>query len=173
MQVPRKALVALAVVCGVVNGADGSLAAPSSTPRCATSGLVIWLDTRSGGAAAGSVYYALELTNLSGHACMLRGYPGVSAVDLGGHQLGSASSRDPAQAPRLVRLARGATAVATLRIADALNYPAQRCRRQTAAGLRVYPPGQTASRVVPFPFLACSRAGPRFLSVRVVRKAQP
>ena len=168
-----KALVLLAALCGFVNGADGSLAAPSPAPRCATSGLVIWLDTRSGGAAAGSVYYALELTNLSGHACTLRGYPGVSAVDLSGRQLGSASSRDPAQAPRSVRLAHGASAVATLRIADALNYRAQRCRRQTAAGLRVYPPGQTASRVVPFPFLACSRAGPRFLSVRVVRKAQP
>src|SRR3954452_16742039 len=113
-----KALVLLAALGGFVNGADGSLAAPSPAPRCATTGLVIWLDTRSGGAAAGSVYYALELTNLSGHACMLRGYPGVYAVDLGGHQLGSASSRDPAQAPRLVRLARGATAVATLRIAD-------------------------------------------------------
>ena len=172
MRVPAftTALVALAVAGGVLT-ADGSLAAPSATPRCATSELVVWLDTRGGGAAAGSAYYKLELANLSGHTCTLRGYPGVSAVDLRGRQLGSAASRDPAQAPRAVRLARGASAVATLRIGDAVNYPAPRCREQTAAGLRVYPPGETASRVVPFPFLACSRAGPLFLSVRAVRHA--
>src|SRR4051795_8429616 len=125
MRVPvsGKALVALAALCGLVNGADGSLAAASPAPRCATSGLVIWLDTRSGGAAAGSVYYALELTNLSGHACTLCGYPGVSAVDLSGRQLGSASSRDPAQAPRSVRLAHGASAGAPLRIAGRAPQP--------------------------------------------------
>jgi hypothetical protein len=33
--------------------------------------------------------YYLEFTNLSGHACTLAGYPGVSAVGLSGGQLGS------------------------------------------------------------------------------------
>ena len=68
-----------------------SLAAPAAqagTPRCATSGLVVWMDTQGDG-AAGSVYYTLQFTNLSGHACTLRGYPGVSAVSLSGHQLGA------------------------------------------------------------------------------------
>jgi len=62
-------------------------AAAASTPRCATSGLVIWLDTQGSG-AAGSIYYRVELTNLSGHTCTLVGYPRVAAVNLGGHQLG-------------------------------------------------------------------------------------
>ena len=61
-------------------------AAAASTPRCATSGLVIWLDTQGSG-AAGSTYYRIELTNLSGHTCTLVGYPRVAAVNLGGHQL--------------------------------------------------------------------------------------
>jgi hypothetical protein len=128
---------------------------------------VVWLDTEGNG-AAGSVYYTLELTNLSRHACTLRGYPGVSAVSLGGGRLGSAASRDAATPSRRVVLKPGATATATLRIVQAGNFPARTCRMTTAAGLRVYPPNQRASKVVPFPFDACSRRGPIFLSVRAV-----
>src|SRR5581483_3616965 len=70
----------------------GSVAKASATsaaapPPCAAAGLVVWLDTREG-RAAGSVYYRLELTNLGARTCSLRGYPGVSAVDLAGRQLG-------------------------------------------------------------------------------------
>lgn len=136
--------------------------------KCATSELVVWLDTR-GDAAAGSTYFGLKFTNLSGHACTLVGYPGVSAVDLAGHQLGSAASRNPSQA-HAVSLARGATATAVLRIVVAGNFPTSTCHRVTAAGLRVYPPNQTASKVVPFPFDACSRGGPVYLSVAAVTK---
>jgi hypothetical protein len=141
----------------------------SSTPSCATSGLVIWLDTRGNG-TAGSVYYKLQFTNLSGHACHLRGYPGVSAIDLGGHRLGSPAARNHAHAPRTVTLARGATARAVLQIVEAGNFSAATCHQVTAAGLRVFPPGQTASKVAPFPFRACSRTGPIYLTVQTVRK---
>jgi hypothetical protein len=40
------------------------------------------------------VYYTLRLTNLATVPCSLRGYPGVSAVDLAGKQLGSAAGRN-------------------------------------------------------------------------------
>lgn len=141
-------------------------AAAAGTPKCATSGLVIWLNDEQGGGTAGSIYYKLELTNLSGHACTLLGYPGVSAVNLGGHQLGSAARQEAFHKPRLVTLASGSDATAVLRIVDAGALPA--CRPVTAAGLRVYPPGQTRSKVVPFPFQACSRAGQSDLVVRAV-----
>jgi hypothetical protein len=39
----------------------------------------------------------------------------------------------------------------------------------TAAGLRVYPPNQTRARLVPFPFGACSRAGPIYLHVTAAK----
>jgi hypothetical protein len=68
-----------------------------------------------------------------------------------------------------VVLASGQTATATLRIVDVLNFPSSTCRVQTAAGLRVYPPGQTGSKVVPFPFKACSRTGTVFLNIQAVR----
>ena len=143
-------------------------AAAASTRKCATSGLVIWLNTRASG-TAGSLYYTLEFTNLSGHACTLLGYPGVSAVDLDRHQLGSAASQNNHLTPHLVSLASGATATAVLRIGDVGHFPT--CGRVTAAGLRVYPPNQTAAEVVPFPFGACSRTGPVYLSVEVVVQA--
>lgn len=140
--------------------------AAAGAPRCAASGLVVWLDTR-GSAAAGSSYYTLEFTNLSGHACTLAGYPGVSAIDRAGHQVGSAAGRNPSPV-RLVRLARGDTATAVLQIVQAANFPPAACHRVTAAGLRVYPPNQTAARIVPFPFPACSRRGPVFLQVKAL-----
>ena len=66
-------------------------AAAASTPACASASLVIWLNTQGSG-AAGSSFYNLEFTNLSASTCTLRGYPGVSGVDLSGHQLGCTAS---------------------------------------------------------------------------------
>jgi len=135
-------------------------------PLCRTSGLVAWLDDEPGGGTAGSIYYKLELTNLSGHACTLRGYPGVSAVDLRGRELAGGAAHETLHAPRLVTLSQGQSAGAVLRILDAGAISG--CRPQTAAGLRVYPPGQSAAKVVPFPFEACSRAGQSNLAVGAV-----
>jgi hypothetical protein len=140
----------------------------ASAAACTTPGLVVWLDTQGNG-TAGSIYYTLEFTNLSARTCTLKGYPGVSAVNLGGHTLGSAAGRDHATTPHLITLVPGATATAVLRIVEAGNFPTASCHQVTAAGLRVYPPNLTTSKVVPFPFLACSSTGPVYLSVRAVR----
>src|SRR5689334_5566212 len=111
-----------AIVALMVAGAPLAHArAPRAAP-CTTAGLVVWLDTNGDG-AAGSTYFKLKLTNLSTHACTLVGYPGVSGIGLGGRQIGSAASRDPADPSRMVTLATGATASATLRIVDVLNFP--------------------------------------------------
>ena len=161
--------VALAVVAPALSAGTPSAAnarTAGAATRCATSGLVVWLDTQ-GNATAGSTYYNIRFTNLSGHACTLAGYPGVSAVDLAGHRLGSAGSRNPSSV-QVVSLAAGATATAVLRITDAGNFPSSICHRMTAAGLRVYPPNQKASKIVPLPFDACSAAGPVYLSVKAV-----
>jgi hypothetical protein len=147
--------------------ATGAPARESAPPACATGGLVVWMNT-SGNGAAGTVYYVLRFTNLSGHTCTLRGFPGVSAVTLAGHQLGSAAGRDKTTAVKTISIASHHTATATLGIVEAGNFPASKCGPTTAAGLRVYPPNQTASKIVPFPFAACSHKGPVFLKVRTV-----
>ena len=51
---------------------------------------------------------------------------------------------------------------------DAGNFSPSLWHPVTAAGLRVYPPNQNASKTVPFPFLACSGTG--ILSVESVSK---
>jgi hypothetical protein len=162
----RKPVFVAAAVCAVALVPASAVAAPAAVPQCPTSGLVVWLNTR-GNAAAGSSYYTLEFTNLSGHSCTLKGYPGVSAVGLNGAALGSAASREPSSTAA-VTLANGSAATVVLRIVVAQNYPASKCHSVTAAGLRVYPPGQTAAKLVPFPFSACSKAGPEFLTVKAV-----
>ncbi len=141
--------------------------AAASTPTCAMSSLVAWIDTQGNG-AAGSVSYNLRLTNFSGRTCTLTGYPRVAGVDLGGRQLGSGSGRERSSTPR-VTLRNLATASILLEIVDVYNFSSSYCGQVTAAGLRLYAPDQNASKVIPFPFKACSRSGPGYLWVQAVR----
>ena len=163
----RSALVSAIVAAAFATVHATPAVAGSSTPKCSTSGLAVWLDTNGDG-AAGTIFYKLELTNLSGHTCTLTGFPGVSAVKLNGGRLGSPAWRDHATAVRRISIPNGDTATATLGIVQAGNYPRARCGPTTAAGLRVYPPDETAAKIVPFPFRACARAGPVVLKVRPV-----
>jgi hypothetical protein len=135
--------------------------------RCTTAQLRAWLGVPGDG-SAGHVAYPLELSNISARACTLYGYPGVSAVGAGGAQLGSAASRDAGAPERTVTLAPGATSYAGLQLTDTGVYPKSACDPKAAIGLRVYPPNTTVSQIVDYPFTACAKKGPGFLSVRVV-----
>jgi hypothetical protein len=57
-----------------------------------------------------------------------------------------------------------------MQLTDVANFPSSACHEVLAAGFRVYPPGATASKLVPFPFEACSSASSVFLHVRSVAK---
>jgi hypothetical protein len=160
---PRRLAGAAAIACAAaltpvaaLAGTAAPAAPAASTPRCPASGLVVWISNVQG--AAGTFYYTLDFTNLSGHACTLRGHPGVSAVNLSGGRIGvPARWGNPGHATlRTVRLAKGATATAVLAITDVDVYPPNVCHQVTAAGLRVYPPNQFTSRLVPYPIRACS-----------------
>jgi hypothetical protein len=151
--------------------------ATASAPGCATSGLVVWLNVPPGNDYAGGAYYDLEFTNQSGRTCTLRGYPGVSAVSLTGSQLGSPAGWGT-PATTTVTLPSGATASSQLQITDTGNF-GTKCFvpppaaghpgiLPTAAGLRVYPPDQTASKVVPYPLRACAHTGPVYISASPV-----
>jgi hypothetical protein len=160
------AVSALALEAGPATASRHATAAAAG--GCSSSSLVVWLNTEGSG-AAGSSFFNLEFTNLGSSSCTLNGYPGVSGLSLGGSQLGSPASRNPQHKAVTVTLAPKATAHIVLRIVDALNYPKSACAPATAAALRVYPPGQTASKVVPYPFLACSKTGSNYLSVDAVQ----
>jgi hypothetical protein len=163
---------ALAATMAVASafGAAGphALKAPANPP-CKTSGLVIWSNNGAGGGTAGSVFYKVRFTNLSGHACTLTGFPKVSAVSLSGKRIGSAAQHEVGQKPKPRKLANGATATALLRVVDPGNFSPSACHEVMAAGLRVTPPGQSHSKVIPLPFATCSLAAQKTLSVGVVK----
>jgi hypothetical protein len=154
---------------GLRNGGQDFDAWLRALPKaCATSGLVVWAYADYGGGYAGGYAYTIGFTNLSGHACTLRGHPGVSAVSLAGQQLGSPAGWGSGM-PATVTLASGGTATARLDIGDA----GALCQPVTAAGLRVYPPGQRAAKIVPIPFGACPHAGPVWMHAGPVQNTGP
>jgi Protein of unknown function (DUF4232) len=181
---PKRLTGVTAIACAAALAPAAAFAATSasphataSVPSCATSRLVVWLNVPPGNDYAGGAYYYLEFTNQSGHTCTLRGYPGVSAVSLNGSQLGSPAGWG-SPATTTVTLASGATASSKLQIADTGNFgtqcfvhppaPGHPGILPTAAGLRVYPPNQTASKVVPYPLRACAHTGPVYIGASPV-----
>jgi Protein of unknown function (DUF4232) len=163
--VPTAALAASGGRAAAARPAAASQPAAAIAPRCATGALTVWLGIPGDG-AAGSTYFQLELSNTSGKACTLYGFPGVSAIGRNGRQLGSAANRDYADPVRLVTLRRGATAHVLLQITDVANFPPASCDPANAVALRVYPPNDRRPVQVPFSFRACGKSGPVYLHVR-------
>ena len=128
-----------------------------SAPACSTADLSATVNTSPGGAAAGSTYYPLNLTNTSKSSCYLFGYPGVSFVSgPSGSQIGQPASRNPAVAPSTVILPAGGTAHVTIQVVNALNYSKSSCQPVTAHWLKVFPPGQFTALYIKFTATTCS-----------------
>jgi hypothetical protein len=114
-----------------------------------------------GNGAAGHVYWPIVFTNVSGTACTLRGYPGVSAVaGDDGHQVGKPARRESRIVRTVTLRAHGGRASALLAHTDA-GIPAPKlCHKTTARGWRVYAPGQTLAFYLPKRHTTCRL--PRF-----------
>lgn len=185
---PRRAMIAAAIASAAVllpavalassAGSDSAAAGSAVTrsavtatrshavaqPQCARSWLTSWMGV-PGDAAAGSTFYQLEISNVSGQTCTLHGFPGVSALGRGGKQLGSPAGRSHSHTELTVTLQPNQTAHVELQIADVSNFPRAACRPATASALRVYAPGNFAAMKFPFSFRACGRKGPVYLHV--------
>jgi hypothetical protein len=122
---------------------------------CATSSLKVSLGLGQG--YAGGVYENIVFTNTSSASCTLYGYPGVSLVSGPPYaQIGLAAKRDATAPVKLITLAPGGAANALLQIVDALNFPTATCGPAKATAIRVYPPNQTASVVIPSTSEGCA-----------------
>jgi Protein of unknown function (DUF4232) len=128
--------------------------------------LVVWTSANQG--ALGTIFWTLDFTNQSGSTCTLRGYPKVSAVNVAGHRLGSVAVHDTTKKVTTVTLPKEASAITMLAIVNAGNFPTSKCGPADAAGVRVTPPNGSASKVVPFPFQACTKKL-TFMRVQAVR----
>ncbi|HVB43773.1 MAG TPA: DUF4232 domain-containing protein [Streptosporangiaceae bacterium] len=132
-------------------------ASPAVVASCRTTGLHVSTGYNSG--AAGTLYYNIDFTNISGNTCFLLGYPGVSLVSAGsnaGSQIGADAKRDAVTPVRRITLAAGRTAHAELGISAAGNYPSATCQPVTAHWLKVFPPGQFAAAYVKFMTQTCA-----------------
>lgn len=157
-----------AVAAMVASPAEATVARASAPPTCSTAALRVWWG-EPGDGAAGSMYFELQLSNVSTHTCVVRGWPGVSAVDASGHRIGRAADWDRSAPAVSVVLAPGATAHAVLRVVNVGGYDPATCHPVDAAGLRVFPPAQVVSDVIGLRVRACSAAAVPFLSVRAAR----
>lgn len=170
------AALAAALAGPAVAAAVQASPAQAATPACRASQLVAWLDTNGNG-AAGTIFYTLNLTNV-GQTCTVRGYPGISAVNQRGRQIGLSARRNSVTKVHTVTLrgtaggdpTNATTAQATVAIVEAGNFPATTCNEQTASGLRVYAPNQSSASFVAFPFATCSGTRDRILSITALKR---
>jgi hypothetical protein len=154
--------------------AEAAEAQPSSAPPaqpsaasgpalCKAANLAAATDS-TGGGAAGSVYMQLILTNSGTEPCLLKGFAGVSlTAGAEGEPIGEPAVRGESTPVTDVLLAPGQAGTATLRYSQARNHTD--CSRTQAAGLRVYPPEDTASLFLAQPREACSNAGIKLLTI--------
>jgi hypothetical protein len=150
-----------------------SAAVPTSaagTANCGTGEMRGALGPAEG--AAGSTIAPLVLTNVGTRTCELRGFPGVSYVaGDDGHQVGPAAAMSGARGGEVV-LKPGAAAGAQLQMVNVANFDAAVCQPTPVRGLRVYPPGDTASLYVERAGTGCAGTPPgNQLSVQTLQPA--
>lgn len=143
------------------SAAAGHQAAPAVAPAACTSNHTrVWYG-EPGDGATGHIYYQLEFSNIGHTTCSLFGYPGVSAIDIHGHQVGKPATHSGGRL--LVTLLPGATAHVVLAVTQAgfvCSNPVN------ASELRVFAPGQTHAQFVPLATQGC--AGKSLLHVDAV-----
>jgi hypothetical protein len=135
----------------------------AGTALCQAANLTAATDS-TGGGGAGSVYMQLILTNSGAEPCLLKGFAGVSlTAEANGEPIGAPAARDESAPVTDVLLTPGQAGAATLRYTQAGNFTD--CALTQAAGLRVYPPEDTASLFLAQPREACSNTGISLLTI--------
>ena len=136
------------------SAATTTTTAAAGPTRCHTSQLSAALTHAQG--AAGTIYSHLTFTNTSATACKMTGYPGVSFVDGAGHQIGAPVPKVPGYGGTVTLAAGGGTAAALFAYHDVVPNTSPECTPAVAAaGLRIYPPGETAALFVADATMAC------------------
>ncbi|MFG1810536.1 DUF4232 domain-containing protein [Streptomyces sp. NPDC049040] len=122
------------------SGATPGDAKPQAAARCTVTGLKLTLGR--GDPGAGSVYYPLDFTNTTSHACTLNGFPGVSLLRGDGSVIGKPAGRQGG-APAAVRIGPGQTVQADIHTLNQ-GVKGDSCWRKPTL-IMVYPPGSTDS----------------------------
>src|SRR5258708_6089486 len=129
------------------SAAPAAKAAPAVA--CGSSVTELWSAAQSDG-AAGSSYFQIELSNIRHTTCTLFGYPGVSTLDIHGHQVGLSATHGGGRVT--ATLVPGGTAHFVLKVTNAGAVCGSPVNTST---LRVFAPGQTTAKLIGFPSQAC------------------
>ncbi len=120
-----------------------------AVPACRAANTRIWYGLPSG-VATGHAFFELQFSNIGRSACTFFGYPGVSALDRHGHEVGLPATHSGGRVG--VTLQPRGTAHVLLVVVDAFllcGHPVH------ATDLRVFPPGQFHSQTVPLATFGC------------------
>jgi hypothetical protein len=118
---------------------------------------------------AGSVYQVITFTNLNNVPCTMYGYPGVALANgTPVTDVGAPADRDHTATPTRVTLQPQGVASATLRIADAGNFPSAQCKIVNTTWLSAIPPGQYVPLYVPYKTMGCSDSATHLLTITPV-----
>jgi hypothetical protein len=147
---------------GAVWATSAASAAPAAIPACSTASLGVWVNLSEGSVAAGTTAFPLDFTNTGSRACTLYGYPGVSATNASGGQLGRAAARNPIYKARTVTIPAGGTAHAYLFWVEVLNFSPSACKLGTASLLKVFPPNRKSAADTFFSLQVCKSTKPLF-----------
>ncbi len=144
-------------------------AASALIPVCTAGNLAVWVNYGASQGAAGTWYYPLEFTNTSNHTCRTWGWPGVSATNANGHQLGDAARRNHLYTPHWVNIGAGATAHALLGY-GAVEVQTSGCKPANASLIKVYAPNQRTADLGFFSLPVCTVGGSHvYLSVAAIQ----
>jgi hypothetical protein len=142
-------------VRGTDNGIWHGLGTLPAT-QCTTAQLAISLQNQQG--SAGHQNWDLTFTNTSATPCAMTGFPGVSWVNGAGARIGRPVARTAGFDFGPVVLPPG-SAIAHLSLADVFDYPGPACAPVLAAGIRVFPPNRTTSKIIAEVQPVCSNPG--------------
>jgi hypothetical protein len=104
----------------------------------------------------GTFVSLVNFVNTSSTACYLAGDPGVSYVDSSGNQIGASAAQSSVDDYGPVPLVPEGTAQAQVYLDDLAQAAPAGCQPATPAGIRISPPGSTASTVLPFELQVCA-----------------
>jgi hypothetical protein len=165
-RIAAAAAAALALGTGSAIWASTSASAAPATPAvkaallpvCTTGDLAVWVNYGAVQGAAGTWYFPLEFTNTSDRTCRTWGWPGVSATNANGHQLGDAARRLTLYTPHWVNIRAGATAHALFSY-GAAEVSTSGCKPADASLIKVYAPNQGTADYGFFSLPVCTVGG--------------
>ncbi len=140
-------LPAAALASSAAAGSTAQASQPAAV--CAAANTHVWYGA-PGVAATGHSFVEFQLSNVGHASCTLFGYPGVSALNSSGVEVGKPATHSGSKIT--VTLAPGATAHFVLTITDAFLVCAHPVH---ATQIRVFPPGQFHAQKVPLATLQC------------------